>query len=251
MEKRAEQLIEAFFSNELTAQEAAELDTLAKQDPEVAQELAFQRKIAASTRTLSLSDSIQNPAWQEAARKPFRVGNMRVSVLPRFMYAVAAALALLVAAYLFFWQPMPLPKAVIHYASDYPNKMRFKSFGAEVEAVPPDVARAFKLYDSKAYRDAADALSFVVARNPDRMDYRFYLGVASVKCKQYALAADVLELVTQTEGEYQAVSQFYMGLACAGKGDKEAARKYLKAYIAPADGVSFRKEAEAVLKSLR
>lgn len=251
MEKRAEQLIEAYFSNELTAQEAAELDSLAKKDPQIAQELAFQRKIADLAQSTTLSDGIKNPVWAKALHQPFQNNRLRVSLSPRSMYAVAATLVLLITAYLFFLQPMPLPKAVVHYTVEYPNKMRFKSFGANTEPVPPDVARAFKLYDEKAYQDAADALAFVVARNPERMDFRFYFGVAAVKSKKYALAADVLELVTQTESEYQSVSQFYMGLACAGKGDKESAQKYLEAYIAPAEGVTFRKEAKAVLKSLK
>lgn len=82
MENRADYLIESLFANTLTGAEAQELKSLAATNPAVANEIAFQRRIAAAVAPLSLSHSIQNPVWKEAAQKPFPAA-IKVTMWPR------------------------------------------------------------------------------------------------------------------------------------------------------------------------
>lgn len=249
MENRAEHLLESYFANALTPAEATELKSMAASDPGVAAELAFQRQVAHTLQSGSLSDGIQNSEWRAAAQKPFPGGAIKTSMFPRYFYAMAAAIALLIAAY-WFITPPSLQAVVAKNTVEYPNKMKFKSLGEEAETVPKAVIEAFSFYDKHQYSEAANALKSIVAANSDRMDYRFYWGVSLVNSKQYSAAVDALRVVVESPDERKIPALYYLGLAYAGNGDKDSARQNLQAYIDSPDGITFRKQAQAVLAAL-
>lgn len=249
MENRAEHLLESYFANALTPAEATELKSMAASDPSVAAELAFQKRVAHTLQSGSLSDGIQNSEWRAAAQKPFPGGAIKTTLFPRYFYALAAALTLLIAAYLFMAPPR-LQTVVAKNTVEYPNKMKFKSLGEEAQTVPKEVIQAFSFYDKHQYQEAATALQSIVAANSDRMDYRFYWGVALVNSKQYSAAVDALNPVVESQDERKVPALYYLGLACAGNGNKACARQNLQAYIDAPDGVTFRKQAQAVLAAL-
>jgi predicted Zn-dependent protease len=112
------------------------------------------------------------------------------------------------------------------------------------------VIAAFSHYDHKSYKEAATALDPIVKANPERMDYRFFWGVSLVQSEQYSTAILALTPVTQSQDEKNIPALYYLGLACAGSGDKDCARQNLQAYIDSPSGISFRKQALAVLQAL-
>jgi hypothetical protein len=248
MENRAEQLLESYFANSISSTELEELRALAAADAAVADEIAFQQRIAASVQKAALAEGIQDPAWRNTAEKPVS-GAKKVFMFPGYAYAVAAALALLVVAYIFL-MPQDLPTLVAKNTKEYPNKMKFKSLGEEAQAVPEAVIQAFSLYDHKQFREAATALQPIVGANADRMDYRFYWGVSLVNSQQYAAAVYALTPLVQSSDERKIPAQYYLGLACAGSGDLTCARQNLQAYIDSPEGVSYREQAKKVLSAL-
>jgi len=248
MENRAEQLLESYFANSISSTELEELRALAAANAAVADEIAFQQRIAASVQKGSLAKGIQDPAWRNAAKKPAS-GAKKVFMFPGYGYAVAAALALLVVAYIFL-MPSDLPTLVAKNTKEYPNKMKFKTMGEEAQAVPEAVIQAFSLYDRKQFREAATALQPIVAANADRMDFRFYWGVSLVNSQQFAAAVSALTPLVQGSDERKIPAQYYLGLACAGTGDRACARQNLQAYIDSPEGVSYREQAKNVLSGL-
>lgn len=249
MENRADQLIESFFANSLSKEEAAELKALAASNPEVAQEIAFQQKIASSLQSRSLARGIQNKEWANAAQAPAQTTAIRTSMWPRYYLAAAAAIALLVAAFLFLQSPN-LETVVADNTAVYLNNMKFKSLGDAAQAVPANVIEAFDFYDQGAYEKAAKALQPLVALEPERMEYRFYWGVALVQSKQYSAAIEALTPVVQTQQDKRIPAHYYLGLAYAATGNKNAAREHLQMYANDPEGVSFKKQALTVLKVL-
>ena len=249
MENRAEYLIESYFANALTAAEANELKALASADPSVAAELAFQRLVSASVQSHSLSDGIEQKDWRSAALKPGPATAIKVSMFPRYAYAAAAAIALLIVAYIFI-KPPSLQTIVADNAKEYPNKMSFRSMGDASENIPEQVLKAFALYDEKRYKEAANAFQPIVEEDAAKLDYRFYWGVSLVKSKQYTAAVSALTPIVQSEYEGKIPAHYYLGLACAGAGDRACARQNLQQYIDSPEGVTYRKQAEKVLGSL-
>lgn len=247
MENRAEYLIESYFANALTAAEASELKALAEADPQVAAELAFQKQVSRSVQSFSLAEGIQDPRFK-AATKP-TPSTIKVTMWPRYAYAAAAAIALIIVGYLYIQEP-GIQSVVADNAKEYPNKMKFRSLGDEAQEVPAAVIQAFSLYDQGMYGEAALALQPIVTANADRMDYRFYWGVSLLMDKQYAAAVSALSPVAQSQDERRIPALYYLGLACAATGDKACALQNLQAYIDAPEGVTYRKQAQAVKDAL-
>jgi|GEM_PF-3072297 len=106
MNTRTEQLIEAWFANTLSENEASELRQLLATDPEVAAEFAWQQSLARAVRTGKLgNDSIHNRLNEVERRFRFRQLTFRI-------LAIAAAVSMLVVAIWFFNRPGPAPDEV-------------------------------------------------------------------------------------------------------------------------------------------
>lgn len=250
MENRAEHLLESYFANALTTAEANELKTLLAANPGVAAEFGFQQKIAASTRVRPLSEGIQNTVWRTAAQKPFPAAAIKTSMWPRYTYAAAAAIALLIVGYLFLMPPS-LQTLVAENATAFPNNLTYKNLAGETTGFSTEAIDALSLYDKGKYAEAALALEPIVNANAERMDYRFYWGVSLIKNKQYSEAVAALTPVTQRPGEQNIPARLYLGFACAGTGDKDCARQNLKAYMeAQQADPKRKKQAKIVLDAL-
>lgn len=249
MNHRTEQLIESYFANMLTDVEREELKSTLAADPAAAAEFAWQQSLARQISKRSLTQGIKNDQWREAAKPPFRNISMYKKVL-----AAAAAIALLIVAYVFIPDPDAgstqelLAQSIEHF----PNKMKFKNLGEGAETVSPDVLDAFAAYDQKDYLKASQKLTDVVNANTARMDYRFYLGMSFLGQKKYAETINALLAVAQDKSSaYSTPSLYFLGLAYAGINDVEQAQKHLQAYIDAADGVTYKKQAIRLLKRLK
>jgi tetratricopeptide (TPR) repeat protein len=248
MNYSTEQLIESYFAGTLSEAERLQLKQVLADDPKAADEFAWQQQLAQQVSKLSLSKSIQNETWREAAKPPFRKVNMW-----RTFMAAAAAIALLAVAY-FFIPGLGGAKSetiVSDYFEHFPNKMKFKNLGGSEEVISPDILDAFAAYDSKDYVKAAQKMTAVVNANPTRPEFRFYLGVTFVGAQKYADAINVLTPVAMdATSPYRSPARYYLGVAYAGIKDVAQAKKYLQEYIDDEDGVTYRSKAKKLRRNL-
>lgn len=249
MKEQTENLIEGYFAGKLSDSERQELKSLLAADPEAAAEFAFQQKLAGQSKTWKLSDSIENKQWQEATKPPFRK-----VIFSRTLFAIAATIALAVAAYFFLPEIIGKsePNAMAGAFEHYPNKMKFKNLGGDpAETASPEVLEAFALYDQKNYQEAATKLTPIFNNNPERDDYRFYLGVSFAGAKNDHQAINLLmPLAEKTGSSYATPACFYLGKSFIQVKSPQQAKIYLEKYLAAPDGVGFKKQAEALLKQL-
>jgi len=249
MNHRTEQLIESYFANALTAVEQVELKAILAENPKAAAEFAWQQGLAQQVSKLSLAKGIKNEHWRDAAKPPFRTVSMYKKAL-----AAAAAIALLIVAYVFIPDPdAGSPQEILAQSIEhFPNKMKFKNLGEGAETVSPDVLDAFAEYDQKNYLKASQKLTDVVNANPTRMDYRFYLGMSFLGQKKYADTINMLMAVAQDKtSAYSTPARYFLGVCYAGINDVAQARKYLQEYIDADDGVTYKKQAMRLLKSFK
>ena len=249
MNHRTEQLIESYFANALTAVEQVELKAILAENPKAAAEFAWQQGLAQQVSKLSLAKGIKNEHWRDAAKPPFRTVSMYKKAL-----AAAAAIALLIVAYVFIPDPdAGSPQEILAQSIEhFPNKMKFKNLGEGAETVSPDVLDAFAEYDQKNYLKASQKLTDVVNANPTRMDYRFYLGMSFLGQKKYADTINMLMAVAQDKtSAYSTPALYFLGLAYAGINDITQSRQYLQRYIDADDGVTYKKQAMRLLKSFK
>ncbi len=249
MDHRTEQLIESYFANTLTDVEQQELKAILANDSKVAAEFAWQQNLAQQVSKRSLAKGIKNEQWREAAKPPFR----NISMYKKFL-AVAAAVALLVVAYIFIPDPnASSPQELLAQSIEhFPNKMKFKNLGESAETVSPDVLEAFAAYDQKNYLKASQKLTEVVNANTTRMDYRFYLGMSFLGQKKYAETINALSAVAQDQtSAYRTPALYFLGLAYMGINDVKQAQQNLQSYIDAPDGVTYKKQAIRLLKRLK
>lgn len=169
---------------------------------------------------------------------------------PRYAYAAAAAIALLIVGYLFLMPPS-LQTLVAENATEFPNNLPYKNLAGETSGFSPEAINALSLYDNGKYMEASQALEPIVRANADRMDYRFYWGVSLIQNKQYSEAVTALTPVAQSQSDQAIPAQLFLGLACAGAGDKDCARTNLQAYIgSPQADPKRKKQAKTVLEAL-
>lgn len=248
MEDRTEHLIESYFAGSLDKAESQELKAILASNPKAAEEFEWQKRLALQVSKLSLSKSIQNDQWREAVKPPTR----KVSMWP-YAFSAAAVITLLFAAYYF----MPnlvgssTEQLVAESFEHFPNKMRFKNLGGSEASATPELLEAFAEYDKKNYEMASIKLSAVVAADPGRLDYRFYLGVAQSGTKKYPESIhNLLAVADDTGSIYSTSAHYYLGVAFAAINDLPQAQKHLQLYIDAADGVTYRKQAIRLLKAL-
>lgn len=248
MEHRTEHLIESYFAGTITEAEKSELKGILAANPAAAIEFALQQKLASSPTKRSLAQGIQNTQMREATKPPFRKVTMWKTAM-----SAAAAIALLVAAYYFIprltanHSPTIVADSIVHF----PNKMKFKNLGGNAEEVSTDVLDAFAAYDQEDYLHAIPQLMDVVNNNPDRMDYRFYLGVSFLRVMKFGDAINTLYAVANdAKSSYRTPACYFIGVAYAAIKDKEQAKKYLNAYLDAEDGVTYKKQARDLVWSL-
>lgn len=105
MNTRTEQLIEAWFANTLSENEASELRQLLTSDPEAATEFAWQQSLARAVRTGNLGNDSIHDQLREVERR-FRFRQLTFRIL-----AIAAAVSMLVVAVWFFRTQTEMPAA--------------------------------------------------------------------------------------------------------------------------------------------
>ncbi len=249
MNHRTEQLIESYFANMLTDVEQGELKAILAEDTKAAAEFAWQQGLAQQVSKLSLAKGIKNEPWRDAAKPPFRTVSMYTKA-----FAAAAAIAVLIVAYIFIpgTNAESSQEILAQSIEHFPNKMKFKNLGEGAEGVSPDVLEAFAAYDQKNYGEASQKLTEVVNANPTRMDFRFYLGMSFLGQKKYAETINALMAVASDKSSvYSTPARYFLGVAYTGVNDVKQAKRYLQEYIDAEDGVTYKKQAERLLKTLK
>lgn len=130
MNTRTEQLIEAWFANTLSENEASELRQLLATDPEVAAEFAWQQSLAHTVRTGKLGNDSIHDRLHEVERR-FRFRHLTFRIL-----AIAAAVSMLVVATWFLNRPAPVSDQV----SDTSQKDTLETKPQPVVTTPQDSA---------------------------------------------------------------------------------------------------------------
>ncbi len=124
---------------------------------------------------------------------------------------------------------------------------------AEARRLDPDLAEVdlylgmarFHLGDLEG---AEEAIERAVSAEPGRAEALLYRGLLRLQRGEYAAAADALEAARRSDPEtVEPVASYYLGLARAAAGDREAAEEALDRVIRIAPGTSWARQARSAL----
>lgn len=221
---RTEYLIEAYFSDQLTAEEQKELKALLEADEAVREEFRFQNEIREAVRKKERSElKLRLQSLEESSS-----GNPYVK-----WWAAAAAIAVFVgSAWYFgmFQKQMNYDQLFAARFEVYPNVV------APLERSDPglhtDLTReAFRYYDNENFGDAHAAFQKLYQQENEEFAL-FYAGVSLMAEGKYGEAIDRFENAKNFENqEFAVVSKWYIALGHLKTGNEKASVKYLEAVM--------------------
>ncbi|MFC3196880.1 tol-pal system YbgF family protein [Parapedobacter deserti] len=236
MEKDKEQLIEAYFAGELSAEAQQQLEWLLAHDTAFEEEFRFEKEIRDAV--------IYNERQQLKAR--FRMLDKQAAKptrkLATWWYAAASILVLIGVAWFFFdRQPtVDSEKLYAQYMEPYPNVVAPRVRGSlEVDQV---MAEALANYDKQAYAEAAALFEQLYKEAPSN-HAALYLAVCRLLLDQPEQAIRLLENEDWADTQVSLpVIDWYLGLAYLKAGDEGQARQYISQVAASGSDLAPRAE---------
>ncbi|MEZ4775291.1 MAG: hypothetical protein R3D00_19050 [Bacteroidia bacterium] len=236
-------LIEKYFSATLTDVEKAETERLYRENQTFRDELDLQKKLRAIITDDEMHKFVQ---ILKKTDKETLVSTSR-KFLPPMVYAVAAAIALLIAVFLYF-NSSGTPDAEKLFAENYvPYQFKTTIRGNGQDSL---LAKATAAYQSRDYRTATDILEQLSLADTSEIAYFFYTGMSQLADNQFANAAINLEKVLRTQDDqFSQQAEWYLGLIRLRQENKTAAIQHFQS-IAAHTGHYRQQEAKGILSKI-
>lgn len=191
---------------------------------ELAEDQALKARLQQLEASLRSNDSVATivPPQQNSSSGKAKVVALQPRTSRRFLYGIAAAILLLLAAGWFILQPQgyesPSALAMATY-EPYENITTGTVRGNEANPA----TKAFAAYDEGRFSEAATAF----AELPATAVNKFYLAQSLLGSEQFAAAAAQLTDLTKAEFGLQQESAYYLALAQLGEGKVDQAKQLL------------------------
>lgn len=224
--------IHQYLSNSMTEAERAVFEAEMASNPQLAEDLALERKLLEGIRLSgdaalrkNIADAEQRMSdqrfFQQAKVVP--IGSAKTTksfAMRKVMSIAAAAIVLLGLVYWgFFREKATVDTDAIFAANFKPETTLIKDILGGAGLLPPDslaqdsLKAALVLYDAGKYKEATVALDSFLLRHPANDTAQFYLGMGHLNDERYARAVEVLEPVSQNEASaFQLSAMWYLGL---------------------------------------
>jgi predicted Zn-dependent protease len=145
----------------------------------------------------------------------------------RLLRAVAAiALLLVVSTFFLLRQPSP-ERLALQYFEAPPSTYFIVSRGA-ANAEQSELTSAFMLYEKKSYREAAEAISDLVEKHPEKRDLVYYQGISLLASGQVDQSIELLKVSAQeTYQDVDKKTPWFLAIAYLKKGELALATPWL------------------------
>ena len=213
--------IEAFLNKELSPEEIKLFEEDLKNDPALADELAFflsvKRTLADKSREEKLQ--VRHQEWtNRKSRTPVRR-------LPAWIPAVAAAVIVMIglAWLLYSNQPTSLQEFAAGYVSDNFSSMSVLMNSDEQEK--DSLQMAIIAFNNEDLTRSSEIISQVLAREPENAEALKIAGITSVRSKEYDQAITYFQRLGDLTTLYGNPGRFYEAVARIEEGGKENVKK--------------------------
>lgn len=229
--------IEQYLDGTLSGKERQQMEERLGSDSDLKATLQWHldlRQVAIAAEEVRLIQMLKNTSTKQA----------KIVRLPYKVYALAAAILLLLIAGIWWLIPQPDNDLFATHFQPYPNV----TVPLERDELNDNLEiRAFRAYEEADYPLAAARLDSLLQAEP-KMEYRFYLAMAQLVNSDYISSIENLETVREMGdaafGEY---AMWYLGLAYWKVGDKNQSTILFKNMAADA-GHPFSQKAQDVLE---
>lgn len=218
-----EELIIKYFESELSQKEGEEFQHLMEQDDEFRKEIMFRRKLktviaqAERKKMKTFLSSLDDANINETKRLP-----------PHYVYAIAAAVVLLIAvAYLFYFDKDQTSNYsnvdILAFYEPYPNIITPNSRDESGEMDQQRIA--FIAYETGNYQMADSLFTKLIKTD---VHFNFYKGIAKFELEQYDSASVLFEQYLRSNNpQLFDQSLWYLSLTYLMRGEDAAGKENL------------------------
>lgn len=224
--------IDAYFENQLTADERLGFEQRIADDESFAQEVAFYVQARQVLRQTLLQQKQQDwePATTEkkAAAAPIIKQKFLLGTR-RFIAIAASVIVILCASVWILLQKKESPQAL---AAQYAEKT-FSQISATMDGSRDSLQLGIKAYNNKEYSSAEIYFAGVYASHPEQTDALKYSGLVFLALKEYDIAISRFQVLAKFK-LYANPGMFYQAIALLQRnatGDKEGAKRLLEQVV--------------------
>ena len=165
----------------------------------------------------------------------------------RMLYAIAAALALVIAAWLVF-DNEPFDATGI-YASNYsPEKTLIETFRENgFGSASTEFEMGLDQYSEAEFMKAKNLLLTHLSENPDDSGAQFYIALCEMELNGFDQAVNLLVPLTEKESIVKEAAKWYLGLAYLNVGKQEEAKAVFKSLTESKDS-EYKQKAIGILQ---
>ena len=227
-----EERIENYFEQQLSDTEKAQFEADLKSDPELADAVAFYlvSKDAASQAAKAKKLTERHAEWQSLKKPEHTFTSLRT------WYAVAAAVALVCFASLWYWMT-PANNDIQQLADGYVienfTTLSVQMGGSEGNG-GDSIQLAINNYNNGQYATSKTICENILKRDPENAEAKKIAGIVSLKQQNYDKAIDYFHELGEQKNLYSNPGKFYEAIALLKSGlplNKKKAEKLLQEVI--------------------
>ncbi len=247
MNPEQEELIEKYFSNSLSGEEAVLFEKLLQNDPDFKEEFLFQKDLK---KALELQERSEIASGLHELEKSFEVKKSK----PLKKWLLAASIALVIGLGYTVYHNYKIRQPEYLFATHfeaYRNVVKPIERGAPSEDLE---SKAFSAYENGAYYKAINLFNSILPKDQEYI--QFYKGVSFLALNKNTEAIELLlPIATKPDDkdakfQWNAKANWYLGLAYLGDGQIEKAiSQFLVVVNNPACDYK-KEEAKAILEKL-
>jgi len=226
-EEIKDQRIQEYLEGNLKGENLKDFENRLQQDPALAAEVQEYQQLELGLHSIG-AEQFKNEVsqWEEAYQKTQRTDH-KVFTLRRY-YAVAATIALLIVAGIYFLRNTP-PDMDQLYAQNYvPYEDMILDRGASSEGAQSFLIAGMEAYNHQQYALAEENLQAYLREEPTHYGAALYLGIAQMELNQFDEAASNFDLALQ-DPKFAQQAQWYLSLLYLKSQQPEKAKTTLQA----------------------
>lgn len=223
------ELIDKYVRGELTGNVLKDFKQRLTSDTAFAEQVGWHEKLVGGIKKQSrkeLKAYLQSLDTQVVSSIKEPASEKKVATLTFWKYAVAAAVALLVAAVFWFDLLHPSPATLFaQYYQPYPN---VEATIERNDEVADAYQQAFQWYEDGQYEEASAAFEQLLQTDVPSEALNFYAGLTSLELNQFGKSLQYFEkVIKHPDHKYYQQALWYAALASLKNQDTESAKKYL------------------------
>lgn len=237
------QIISAYLDNRLSQEDRLQFEEDMERDPELRQLVEDFPLIEEALNAAAQEEEFEKYTREEASKMLKQIYNSgfslnsehRAKVIPIhrknwFRYAAAVIIIITILSYPtynFYYKKSPQQLFATNY-SGYPNVELLNTRGSNDDNMLETRIEAYEYYNNQQFEEFIQAVEALSPDYPEKLNDRFYLGIAYLETQQWQNAVITFEALSSANFKYSKEVDWFLGMAYLGIGACENAKTTLE-----------------------